>query len=157
MYRRFLAAALLAGLGGEALAQQQCPQPEGWAKPARHAAARLPRFRFALKTNSSSQLDLLVQRSVVLATKEGKSGWMDRFAGLAAIDVEKSGKLDVLLSNRAYVDLVKDGTTLRSTDLRRLNCNGIAKSVTFDVQPGRHVLQITGSQSRTIRVATLAR
>lgn len=151
---RHLLAAFLLTFAGPALAQQ-CPQPQGWSKPERHAAARLPRFRFALKPDTTAQLDLLVQRSVVLATKEGKEGWMDRFAGLAAIDVEKAGKLEVLLSDRAYIDLVRDGTTLQSVDHRRVNCNGIYKSVSFDVLPGRYALQITGSGARSIRVATL--
>lgn len=156
MLRHLFAVALLTGLSGGAFAQE-CPQPEGWAKPARHAAARLPRFRFGLKPDSSALLDLNVQRSVVLATKEGKQGWMDRYAGLAALDVEKPGRIDVLVSNQAYVDLVQDGQTLKSVDHTRLNCNGIFKRVSFDVRPGRHALQITGSQAKFVRVATISR
>jgi hypothetical protein len=156
MLRHLFVAALLSSLSAPALAQE-CPRPEGWAKPARHAAARLPRFRFGLKPNTSALLELNVQRSVVLATKEGKEGWLDRYAGLAALDVEKPGRIDVLLSNRAYVDLVKDGQTLKSVDHGRLNCNGIFKRVSFDVQPGRHALQITGSQAKFVRVATVTR
>ena len=98
-----------------------------------------------------------MQRSVVLATKDGKQGWMDRYAGLAALDVVKPGRIDVLLSNQAYVDLVKDGQTLKSVDHGRVNCNGIFKRVSFDVQPGRHALQITGSQAKFVRVATISR
>lgn len=156
MLRNMLLVAILTGLSAPAFAQA-CPQPEGWAKPVRHAAARLPRFRFGLKPDSSSLLQLNVQRSVVLATKEGKEGWMSGYAGLAALDIEKPGRIDVLLSNRSYVDLVKDGQTLKSVDHARVNCNGIYKRVSFDVKPGRHVVQITGSQTKLVRVATITR
>lgn len=156
MFRRLFAIALVAGLTAPAMAQE-CPRPEGWAKPARHASARLPRFRFGLKPNSSALLELHVQRSVVLATKEGKSGWMNRYAGLAALDVDKPGRIDVLLSNRAHVDLVKDGQTLKSVDHRRAKCKGIYKVVGFDVQPGRHTVQITDSQAKFVKVAMVAR
>jgi hypothetical protein len=156
MLRYLFAITLLTGLSAPALGQE-CPQPAGWAKPVRHAAARLPRFRFGLKPDSSALLELHVQRSVVLATKEGKQGWLDRYAGLAALDVDKLGRVDVLLSNQAYVDLVKDGQTLKSVDHGRVNCNGIFKRVSFDVQPGRHALQITGSQAKFVRVATISR
>jgi hypothetical protein len=148
--------ALLVALSGQAAAQT-CPAPEGWAKPARHVAAENPRMRFALEPNSSAQLELHVQRSVVLATKQGKPGWMNRFAGLAAIDVKKAGKLDVALSSRAYVDLVRDGRTLQSVDHRRANCSGVSKVVTFDVEPGRYIVQIADSQARSIRLGTIQR
>lgn len=155
MLRNLFPVALALGLSAPAEAQN-CPQPEGWAKPARYASARLPRFRFGLKPDSSALLELNVQRSVVLATKEGKQGWMDRYAGLAALDVEKQGRIDVLLSSQAYVDLVKDGQTLKPVDHGRVNCKGIYKRVSFDVQPGRHALQITGSQAKFVRVATIS-
>jgi len=156
MLRHLCAVTLLTGLSTPVFAQA-CPQPEGWAKPARHASAKRPTFRFGLKPNSSALLELGPQRSIMLATKEAKQGGKDRYAGLAALDVAKGGRIDVLLSNRAYVDLVKDGQTLRSVDHGRLNCNGIFKRVSFDVQPGRHVMQITGSQAKFVRVATITR
>lgn len=154
--RASIAACLLIVWSGQAAAQT-CPEPTGWAVPSRHVAGKNTRLRFALEPNSSAQLELHVQRSVQLATKEGKPGWMNRFAGLAAVDVTESGKLDVLLSQRAYVDLVRDGRTLQSTEHRRANCRGIYKVVTFDVEPGRYVVQLTGSQARSIRMATVQR
>jgi hypothetical protein len=154
---RYAIAAVLLLAGSSPVLAQNCPEPVGWAAPARHVAAKNPRLRFALEPDSSAQLQLHVQRSVVLATKEGKPGWMDRFAGLAAVDVTKPGKLDVLLSQRAYADLVRDGRTLESKAHRRANCGGIYKIVTFDVEPGRYILQLTGSQARSIRVATIQR
>jgi hypothetical protein len=154
--RSMIVAAVLLTWAGQAAAQS-CPTPEGWAKPARHVAAKNPRMRFALEPNSSAQLELHVQRSVVLATKQGKPGWMNRFAGLAAIDVKKAGKLDVALSSKAYVDLVRDGRTLQSVDHRRANCNGVFKVVTFDVEPGRYIVQVADAQARNLRLGTIQR
>lgn len=154
--RSLIIASLLLAWGGQAAAQT-CPTPEGWTTPSRHVSAKNPRLRFALEPDSSAQLELHVQRSVVLATKEGKPGWMDRFAGLAAVDVQKAGKLDVALSSRAYVDLVRDGRTLQSVEHRRVNCNGVFKVVTFDVEPGRYIVQVADSQARAIKVGTAQR
>jgi len=154
--RFLIVAALLGSLSVPAVARE-CPDVPGWSKPARHMSARLPRMRFALEPDSAAQLGLHVQRSVVLATREGKSGWMDRYAGLAAIDVKRPGKLDIAMSNRAFVDLVRDGRTLQSTDHRRANCSGIFKIVSFDVEPGRYIVQVTGSQAPSIRLAAIQR
>lgn len=167
--RAVLTAVLMMALAGPAVAQRRaeradraerreardCPRPDGWQKPERHVAAKGPRFQFGLKFNTSHQLQLHVQRSVNLATREGKKGWMNRYAGLAALDVPKAGKLQVAMSSRAYADLVENGRTLRSTAHGRANCGGVFKTVTFDVKPGRHVLQITDSQAGSIRVGTI--
>lgn len=166
--RAVLTAVLILALAGPATAQRrperaerngarECPRPAGWDKPERHVAAIRPRFQFGLKPDTSHQLQLHVQRSVILATRDGKKGWMDRFAGLAALDVPKAGKLQVALGSRAYVDVVEDGRTLRSIATQRANCGGVFKAVTFDVKPGRHIVQITGSQANTIRLGTSLR
>ena len=136
---------------------QPCPQPVGWAAPERHAAAKAPNFRFALKPDSSHQLQLLPQREVTLSTASGRKAAPRAFAGLAAIDVTRAGTLDVLLSSRAYVDLVRNGKALPSAAHRQLKCGGISKLVSFTVTPGRYALQLTDSEARSIRVATLFR
>lgn len=153
--RMMIVAALSLALGGPVSAQT-CVRPSGWAKPERHAAARLPGFRFALKPDTSHLLQLHPQLSVVLPVKPPKPARRGRHAGLAALDVAKAGKLDVLLSDRAYVDLVRSGKALRSTAHDRLGCGGIFKRVSFDVQPGRYIVQLTDSEAKSIRIATIA-
>jgi hypothetical protein len=60
-------------------------------------------------------------------------------------------------SSKAYVDLVRDGRTLQSVDHRRANCNGVFKVVTFDVEPGRYIVQVADAQARNLRLGTIQR
>ena len=153
--RVFAAAALMIAAPAAA---QTCPSPAGWAKPERHLAARSSEMRFALKPGGTAQIGLLAAKDVRLATKAERKPRPSSSAGLAAIDVGKPGKLDVILSNATYVDLVRDGKTLRSTghsDFKK--CPGLRKSVSFDVVPGRYIVQLTGAPSRSVKMATVLR
>ena len=148
---------LLAAMAGPAMAQT-CPTPPGWAKPTRHVAARSAEMRFALAPNASHRLELRGSRDVRLAAGNIRRPDARRSAGLAALDVPKAGKLDVFLSNATNVDLVRDGRTLRSVshvDLK--TCPGVRKSVTFDVVPGRYIVQLTNAPARSVQMATVLR
>ncbi|HEV2567522.1 hypothetical protein [Sphingomonas sp.] len=153
---RSVAAWVLLAAASPAFAQK-CPEPLGWDAPERHVATRAPNFRFALKPDSSHLLQLYPQLSVVLAVKPPKPARRGDHAGLAALDIAKAGRLDVLLSERAYIDLVYRGKPLRSVEHGRLQCNGIFKRVSFDVQPGRHIVQLTSSEAKAIRLATITK
>ncbi len=131
---------------------QPCAAPAGWAKPARHVAARNANLRFGLKPNSSAQLQLHAEPSVAVPIKQDRAKQTREFAGLAALDVVKAGKLDVSLSDRAYVDLVRDGRAVASSMHGHGKCAGIAKTVTFDVKPGRYIVQIADAKVRSVRV-----
>jgi hypothetical protein len=119
--------------------------------------AKAPNFRFALKTDSSHQLQLLPQKEVKLASANRRKATPGSFAGLAALDVARAGTLDVLLSARAYVDLIRDGRPLPSASHGRLECGGIFKRVSFTVRPGRYAVQLTESEARSIRLATITK
>ncbi len=136
---------------------QNCPRPQGWDKPARHVAARAPNLRFALKPNSSAQLQLHPEPAVVVPLKKDRARQPREYAGLAALDVAKAGKLEVTLSDRAYVDLIRDGRTLNSTAHGHKGCGGMAKSVGFDVIPGRYLVQIVDSPARSVRIGFTGR
>lgn len=137
---------------------QTCPSPAGWAKPTRHLAARAPEMKFALATGTSTQLELRAGKDVKLAAKTDRKLKPRTSAGLAALDVTKAGKLDIILSNATYVDLVRDGRILKSTghiDLK--TCPGLRKSVAFDVVPGRYIVQLTGAPEKSVKMATVVR
>ena len=150
-------ALLAAFVATPALAEQACPAKTIWDKPVRHLAARAPEMRFALKTGIATDLTLLPANKVKLAissdrVKPGTS------SGLAAIDVERAGKLDVALSTATYVDLIRDGKALKSVSFGNpRNCDGVHKSVTFDVKPGRYVVQLTNAPEAKVRLATVLR
>jgi hypothetical protein len=152
--RNLIAAALIAGIAAPAWAAD-CPAPAAWAKPERHIAARSPAMKFALKPGTSSQIGLLPQQQVKFAVgKVTRKG----FAGLAAIDVAKAGTLRLLVSNRTYVDLVRDGKALDLTgEPAHPDCPGVRKALDFTVKPGRYLVQLSGSEDRTIKLATIQR
>ncbi len=137
---------------------QTCPSPSGWDKPVRHLAARAPEMRFALATGISTQLELRAGKDVKLAAATDRKAKPGTSAGLAALDVPKPGKLDVILSNGTYVDLVRDGRVLKSTSFAMpKDCAGIRKSVTYDVVPGRYIVQLTDAPARSVKMATVLR
>ncbi len=138
-----------------AAAAAACPAPQGWAKPARHVAARSADMKFALPVNGSSTIALLPVKSVKLADAGHKPN-PGTSAGLAAIDVPKAGKLDVVLSTATWVDLVRDGRALASSGHGMTKgCAGMRKDVTFDVVPGRYIVQLTDSPGKSVRMGTI--
>lgn len=137
---------------------QTCPAPAGWDTPAKHLAARAPEMKFALATGTSNQIELRAAKDVKFAVASDRQPKPNTSAGLAALDVAKAGKLDVILSNRTFVDLVRDGKIVKSTGHASLaTCPGFRKLVTFDVQPGRYVVQLTDAPERSVRIATILR
>ena len=137
-------------------AAQTCPSPAGWAKPTRHLAARAPEMKFVLATGTSTEIGLL--SATVVAVTGARPPRPGSTAGLAALDVGKPGKLDVLLSNTTYVDMVRDGRILKSsghTDYKA--CPGLRKSVSFEVVPGRYIVQLTNAADKSVRMATVLR
>lgn len=145
-------AMLLAGLSGPALAAD-CPNPAEWAKPEHHQAGRSPDMKFGLKTGTAHELGLLGQDQVKFAT-----GGVARkgFAGVAAIDVPRAGMLIVVVSNRTFVDLIRDGKALHlAGEPAHPDCPGVRKALMFAVTPGRHLVQLSGSENQTIKLATI--
>lgn len=137
---------------------QACPSPLGWSKPLKHLAASAPEVRSALATGSSALLELRSARDVTLAVTRDRKPKLDTSAGLTALDVPKAGKLDVILSSATYVDLVRDGRMLKSTGHTDLqSCTGLRKLVTFDVVPGRYIVQLTDAPGRAVKIATVLR
>ena len=144
------------GLALLAAAAATCPAPQGWAKPARHVAARSADMKFALPANGSSAISLLPAKTVKLAAASSHKAKPGTSAGLAAIDVPKAGKLDVVLSTATYVDLVRDGKVLQSSGhAMTRGCTGMRKDVTFDVTPGRYIVQLTDAPGRSVTMGTI--
>lgn len=153
--RSMMSMVMLAGVSMPAFAQT-CPSAPGWAKPERHLAARSADMRFALKAGHSVELGLRPRGDVRLAGTAGRPAGPKSYAGLAALDVAKAGKLEIVLSNRSYVDLIRDGKALKSASHRETpGCAGMRKTVSFDVTPGRYVVQLTDAPERTVRFAAL--
>lgn len=81
-----------------------------------------------------------------------------KFGGMVPIDVKKAGRLTVALDGGAWIDLVRDGTAVKSaTHGHGPACSGIRKMVDFDVTPGRYLLQIVNAPTDSIHAMALPR
>ena len=138
-------------LGLAAAAAATCSLPAGWTTPAPVRAAITREMRFALKPGKAYSLSLAPAPAVRLAGQTRHIPKPRTWAGLAAIDVTTRGKLTIALSSATYVDLIRDGVTLTSIDHARTEaCPSMHKTVTFDVVPGRYLVQLTDAPDRNV-------
>ena len=141
-----------------AAATAQCPALPGWTAPMNVRAALSREGALGMTAGKAYRLALAPAPSVRLAAEGRHTAKAGRWAGMAALDVTRRGKMTVVLSSATYVDLVRDGVILTSVDHTMLAaCPGLHKSVTFDVVPGRYLVQLTDAPDRSVVFeATLA-
>jgi hypothetical protein len=132
-----------------ALGEAACTLPAGWSKPEPHRAAASADIRFALKPGIATTLALLPAAKVKLAAVSDHKAKPDTSAGLAAIDIPRSGTLEIALSDRAYADLVQGGRVIASS-AHREGCGGVRKIVSFPVSADRYLIQLTDAPAPTI-------
>ena len=81
-----------------------------------------------------------------------------KFGGMIPIDVKKPGRLIVALDAGAWIDLVRDGTVVKSvTHGHGPAGSGIRKMVEFDVTQGRYQLQIVNAPTASIHAMAVLR
>src|SRR3546814_5095624 len=74
-------------------------------------------------------------------------------AALVPIEIATAGTYRVALSEGAWVDMVRDGTSLPSVAHGHgPRCSGIHKIVDFKLAPGRYALQLSAMQTPQVRV-----
>lgn len=74
-----------------------------------------------------------------------------RFSGLATLTVARAGRVGIVLSHAAWVDVVSAGKAQASVEHGHgPDCSGIRKIVWFDLQPGTHIIQILDSPAQEI-------
>jgi hypothetical protein len=84
------------------------------------------------------------------APKEGT------FAGFISVKGIKAGIYTVSMPTGAWVDLVQDGHALKPKAFSgATDCDGIRKTVKFDLSASPFVLQLTGARDNSISVAIL--
>jgi hypothetical protein len=101
----------------------------------------------ALRTPGEAQLPSPPER----APKEGT------FAGFANIkDAPKAGLYTVSLSAGGWVDLVQDGHFLKPKAFSgATDCDGIRKTMKYEISAAPLVLQVSGSRDASISIAIL--
>ena len=116
---------------------------ESWGHPARSA----------LTVGSETSLALKPAAGVDFKPALARPAKGGTFGGYFPIDVAKSGRYRVALSQGAWIDLVQKGDRLKPADhAHGPACSGIAKVVAFDLQPGRYWVQLSDAKSPTIGV-----
>ena len=128
-----------------------------------HARAALTAADRA-KLNSGSELTALPATGVTIAlvapadaklpTPPERAPKDGTFAGFAKFPaVPKAGSYTINLSNGAWIDLVQDGHFLKPTAFSgATDCEGIRKTVKFDLRAAPFVLQISGVRENSLSV-----
>ncbi len=138
-------------LGLATAAASACNLPTGWTTPVPVRAALSQQMRFALQAGKAYRLSLAPARTVRLSGQTSHSAKPQTWAGIGAIDVTARGKLTISLSSATYVDLIRDGLTQKSVaHARTESCPTMHKTVTFDVVPGRYLVQLTDAPDRNV-------
>ncbi len=145
-------ALLSAGASASAQDRETPPQAcasvaEPWKVPRAIASARdaagAVQAPFAI--GEAVRLSLHPDGEVAYVTLPKGEGEAASFGGMNSFTVEQAGTYRVGLSEPVWVDVVRDG---KPAETVRFGpgpaCSGIRKAVSFELEPGPHVLEISG-------------
>ncbi|HSI18777.1 MAG TPA: hypothetical protein VK980_13470 [Sphingomonas sp.] len=80
------------------------------------------------------------------------------YAGVYHFTVSKAATYSVALDTPAWIDVIGNGTAVKSTAHReRPNCSSIRKAVDFPLTPGDYSLQLSGAKAETMTLLIVAR
>jgi len=89
---------------------------------------------------------LLQTPQVKYPLRPEKPGGSVSYGGLIGIAIEEAATYRVGLSSGAWIDVVRDGTTVTSVKHGHgPDCTGIRKMVDFPLEPGHYTLQIAAN------------
>ncbi|WP_296740710.1 hypothetical protein [Mesorhizobium sp.] len=78
------------------------------------------------------------------------------FGATASVTVPPEGELQFTLSDEAWIDVVQDGHSVKSTGFSGVKtCPGIRKSVRFKLSGGQAIVQLSGAKKADLKVAVL--
>jgi len=90
---------------------------------------------------------------VTYVVQPEKPGGTVSRGGLFAIDVPAAGSYVIALGSAAWIDVLKGDQAQRSTGHGRgPACTTLRKMVTFDLPPGRYVVQISANAEATLPI-----
>jgi len=152
---RKLAVSLYVGLllMGAAQAQPSCPAPPASASNLASATASPELEPARLMLGQAVTVGLHPVGDVRFVNAPAKRPNVSSYGGMLAVDARDAGTYQVSLSAGAWIDVLKDGAEVASTAHEHgEGCSGFAKIVSFTLQPGRHVIQLSGNKDDTIKV-----
>ena len=133
---------------GAAQAQPACPAPSGGVEL--KAATASPELEAArLMLDKAATVTLHPGNDVRFVMAPEKHGDASSYGGMVVVDVREAGTYRIALSAGAWIDVLKDGTAIASTGHDH---GSGCKMVSFMLQPGRHVIQLSGNKEETIGV-----
>jgi hypothetical protein len=147
--------------GAEPAADQRCtasrpPLPAGltgWARRAPLAAGTSTRSAPVIVVGHGTDLRLAPVEQVTPAVAPQREPDMGETAGLALFQVARPGTYRVALGDAAWIDVVRAGRALAaSAHGHGPACSGIRKMVDFQLEPGRYVLQLSGTKASSLPV-----
>jgi hypothetical protein len=95
---------------------------------------------------------------VTYVVQPEKPGGTVSKGGLFAVDIPAAGSYVIALGSGAWIDLLKGDAAQRSVAHGRgPACTSVRKMVTFDLQPGRHVVQISANADLTLPILVAAK
>jgi hypothetical protein len=103
-------------------------------------------------------LELQPYASVPYVLPPGRQPKMaDSSGGFVVVsNVPKAGQYQITASTEAWIDVIQNGEALASTShTGRRDCPDVRKSVRFDLQPGSVTIQVSGVDSKLIKLAIL--
>jgi hypothetical protein len=145
--------ALLA-LGLAAPAAAQLPPPTLCTNaPVPGFAAGQARLSQALPVGRAVELALKPADDVTYPVPLARTAQAGTQGGVLPLEIRNTGTFRLLLSGKAWIDLVRDGETVVSTEHSHgAPCSGVAKIVAFKLDPGKYQLQVSEVETRTLVV-----
>ena len=125
-----------------------------WMLPGRlSAAGSVAQLGFGLELGKAANVRLMQVKHVSYALRPEKPGIAISYGGLVPFDVVRAGTYRIALAAPAWIDVVRGGRVVTATaHSHGPDCTGIRKLVDFQLTPGRHTLQLSGSNSAEVRV-----
>jgi hypothetical protein len=127
----------------------------GWAgrTPLTAAAVSADLPKAALKIGQGVDAKLPPTPQVKFELRPEKPGGTVSNGGMFSLDIGQAGTYQVVLSTGAWIDLVRDGKALVSTAHGHgPDCSTMRKLVSFPLQPGRHLIQISANAGPALAI-----
>ncbi|HEX7858229.1 MAG TPA: homogentisate 1,2-dioxygenase [Sphingobium sp.] len=136
------------------------PELAGWSSraPAPAAKDKGGLKKAALTVGKAVDAGLMRTSDVRYILRPEKPGGSVSYGGMFGFTISEAGTYRVALGSGAWIDLVKDGKAVESSNHGHgPDCTGVRKMVDFPLVPGRYVLQLAanGGEGLPVMIAKL--
>ncbi len=129
---------------------------EQWRQPTAVTAAATAAKPVLLAPGSAVRATLQPTAGVTYAAPPARLGAAASHGGIFAFDVARAGRYRIALGSAAWIDVLRGTTPVASvTHGHGPACSTIRKMVDFDLKPGRHLLQIAGSEATAVTLMVI--